>query len=208
MLVITPLPVEAQSLKAALGTPKATEKFGKLNVDRFDNIALAVGGQGKVQFALSTQFLIEQLRPSLVVCAGACGALDPQLKLMDVVAGQSTIEHDYNMKFVSRPLPRFPGDPASLKKLETIPLLQFGDIASGDEDIIDPQRVQSLRDVTGALAVAWEGAGGARACRFAQVPYLELRVVTDTCDRKSIADFAQNVVLGMPQIKQALLALK
>lgn len=208
MLVITPLPLEYQALKAAFGIPISFNSFGKLNVDIYDGLALTIGGQGKVQFALTTQFLIEHIRPSLVICAGACGALDPNLKLMDLVAAKNTIEHDYNVKFVSRPLPRFPGDANSLKKLEAFPELSIGDIASGDEDVIDATRVQSLRDTTGAMAVAWEGAGGARACRFSQTPYLELRVVTDTCDRKSVADFAKNASTGMVRIKDALLALK
>src|SRR5262249_33961484 len=45
--------------------------------------------------------------------------------------------------------------------------------------LVSVDRAQALRDATGALAVAWEGAGGARACAFSATPYLELRAVTD-----------------------------
>jgi nucleoside phosphorylase len=55
-------------------------------------------------------------------------------------------------------------------------------IASGDEDIVTIERAAELHTQTGAVAVAWEGAGVARACLFSQIPYLEIRGITDTAD--------------------------
>ena len=42
---------------------------------------------------------------------------------------------------------------------------------------------------TGALAVAWEGAGGARACHFSGIPFLEIRGITDSADSDAASDF-------------------
>lgn len=194
VLILTPLLIEQEALLAALGAPAGWH--------------CAIGGHGKVQFALTTQHLIRELKPKLVVCAGACGALDPQVKLLDIIAATETLEHDYRLKFVQRPLPAFPGDEGALKKLRAItaqfPLqptgpftLHTGVIASGDEDVIEDVRAGEIRSQTNALAVAWEGAGGARAARFQKTPYLELRVATDTADHQAPRDFAANVKAGM-----------
>ncbi|MGH9664195.1 MAG: 5'-methylthioadenosine/S-adenosylhomocysteine nucleosidase [Bryobacteraceae bacterium] len=67
--------------------------------------------------------------------------------------------------------------------------VHYGVIASGDEDIVDPERRREIREATGALAVAWEGAGGARACAFNTVAYAEVRGITDAADGCAPADF-------------------
>ncbi|HMB33077.1 MAG TPA: acyltransferase, partial [Methylomirabilota bacterium] len=82
--------------------------------------------------------------------------------------------------------------------------VHFGDVASGDEDIVSVDRAQALRDATGALAVAWEGAGGARACAFSATPYLELRAVTDQANVEASSHFAQHLPLAMRNLATLL----
>jgi hypothetical protein len=53
--------------------------------------------------------------------------------------------------------------------------VHYGMIASGDEDIVTIERAAELHTQTGAVAMAWEGAGVARACLFSQIPYLEIQ---------------------------------
>ena len=60
---------------------------------------------------------------------------------------------------------------------------------------IDRKRV--LHASTGALAVAWEGAGGARACAFNRIPFVEIRGVTDTADHNAASDFEENLEVAM-----------
>jgi adenosylhomocysteine nucleosidase len=80
----------------------------------------------------------------------------------------------------------------------------FGAIASGDEDIIDPTRALELRGATGALCVAWEGAGAARAASFSGLPFLEVRAITDGADHTAAADFEANLERSMPNLAQIL----
>lgn len=212
ILVLTPLVIEQDALRAALGTPDSVLEIAGLKVTRFGRIATAVGGHGKVQFALHTQALARELKPALIVCTGACGALERGLKMLDVVAATFTIEHDYTLRFEKRPLPRFPGNEGSLLRLkerEAWPgfRLHLGAIASGDEDVIDAARAAQIRDATMASAVAWEGAGGARAAKFCGIPFLELRMVTDTADEHAPRDFIKNVQTGMKNIAAVLASL-
>jgi len=195
ILILTPLSIECDGLRPALR-------------DRED-VLLAVGGHGKVQFALTTLYLIQKHSPHLVICAGACGALAPWLTVADVVAATTTIEHDYKLRFVQRPLPAFDGERRVLEQLKTKTSwqnfeLHLGPIASGDQDVVDADMAADIRARTGALAVAWEGAGGARACRFAKVPYLELRAVTDLANEHSARNFADSIGQAMTSLGQVL----
>ena len=99
-----------------------------------------------------------------------------------------TVEHD--IRKVARPMmPRFPQDESLIARCRaavenlTNARVHFAAIASGDEDIVGETRRAELRASTGAVAVAWEGAGGARACQFSGVAFLEVRGITDIANR-------------------------
>ena len=71
-------------------------------------LTIACGGTGKAQFALQTQHLLDtDAGWGLVICAGAAGALADEVIVGDVVVATATVEHDYQNKFNSRPIPRF-----------------------------------------------------------------------------------------------------
>lgn len=80
----------------------------------------------------------------------------------------------------------------------------FDVIASGDEDIVDPERVQELRAATGAVCVAWEGSGGARAAALDHVPFLEIRAITDFADESAATFFQQNLAKAIRNIPTLL----
>jgi len=211
VLILTPLAIEHAALCSALNTGETSAESDHhgVKVIRDLNFDLAVGGHGKVQFALSTQLLIQKLNPRLVVCAGAAGRLDPSLAPLDVVISDVTIEHDYNLRFIERPLPRFPADMKVLEKLRRSHewpgfRVHFGPLASGDEDILSEGRAAEIRNLTGARAVAWEGAGGARACRMHGVPFVEVRAITDAADAEAPRAFAENVKFGMRNVAEVL----
>jgi adenosylhomocysteine nucleosidase len=70
-------------------------------------------------------------------------------------------------------------------------------MAGSDEDMIDIQHGRELRELWDALAVAWEGVGGARASAFSDVPYLEIRGATDTADHEAPVVFYVNLKIVM-----------
>lgn len=84
--------------------------------------------------------------------------------------------------------------------------LHFGGIASGDEDVVDAKRRSECQQLSGALAVAWEGAGGARACAFSQVPFLEIRAIVDNANEDGPRDFRVNLRMAMQNLAQVLRA--
>ena len=188
---------------------------GKLPVVRLvgPSITLACGGLGKVQFGVQTQYLLD-MYPNwdLVACAGAAGALVDGLRVGDVVVSTETIEHDIASKFGEPLLPRFSTADTILSALRSaVPVsnsfhVHFGPIASGDEDVVDNDRRKAIHRLTGALAVAWEGAGGARACEFHGVPFVEIRGVTDRADGEAAADFETNLRSAMRNVTALIMA--
>jgi adenosylhomocysteine nucleosidase len=87
------------------------------------------------------------------------------------------------------------------------PWPHIGPIASGDEDVVDAERRTSIHARTGALAAAWEGAGGARACAFLGVPFLEIRGITDSADAQAATSFRLNTPPVMARVAEVLRAL-
>jgi adenosylhomocysteine nucleosidase len=217
ILIVTPLQEEYNDLYAslsALGLDSFQTNIGKLAVQHFPsvNLTLARGGHGKTQFGIQTQYLLDHAKFDLVICAGAAGALAPQVQVGDLILATSTVEHDYNLKFVKRPHPKFDGDANTIAQLKALQLpeadfkIHFGIMAGGDEDVIELTRGAQLRDLHNALAVAWEGIGGARACAFSEVPYLELRGATDTADHNAPVVFDVNLKIVMKHIAQLLVS--
>jgi len=220
LLIVSPLELETLSIKShfeKLGRELHPIKRGPLKAFELkkEGAYLITGGHGKVQFALSVQYLLQQFPQSRgVICAGCAGALSPEVQVGDLVIGLETVEHDYHLRFIQRPQPRFKGSPEWIAQLKDHAVsskdhsVHFGTVASGDEDIVDAERALEVRTQTGgALAVAWEGAGGARASLWNQRPFLEIRAITDRADSEATVNFSENLKIVMPRLAEAIIAL-
>lgn len=218
ILLICPLEKEVRPLLgafASLGFNAETDTSLKLPVFRIPakGFVIARGGHGKTQFGIQTQYLITHLRDlDGVICVGAGGGLAPHLKVGDVVIAEKTIEHDYTERFFPRPRPEFLAHPSLLDRFRVREHrfdfdVHYGSVAGGDEDIVDLLRAEELHLSTSSLAVAWEGTGGARAALFNELPFLEIRAITDNA-RDSVEDsFAKNLGRCMKNVAELLNAV-
>ena len=161
-----------------------------------------------MDFAVKTLHLLERF-PSLdgVICLGTCGALSTDLTIGDIVVATETVEHDFNRKLTEGPIPSFKSDPTLLAAFKAIEnflpdnfSVRYGPIASGDEGIDSTSRARELMEKTGGIVAAWEGAGGAKACEFAGVPYIEVRCVSDLADEEAMTDFRANTPKAMSNL--------
>ena len=211
-LIVTPMKEELDFLLQGCtkqGFCAESAMIGRLPVLQLPDlgVTLARGGLGKVQFAVQTQHLLDTCNDwDLIICAGAAGALADKVSVGDVVVATTTVEHDYNNKFNERALPKFDGAQAAIADLKSVSQsvkafsVHFGPIASGDEDVVETDRKRRIHESTGALAVAWEGAGGAKACAFSGVSFVEIRSVTDTADHNAPSDFEDNLGVAMSNL--------
>ncbi|MCO5113926.1 MAG: 5'-methylthioadenosine/S-adenosylhomocysteine nucleosidase [Bdellovibrionaceae bacterium] len=218
-LVLCPLKVEMKFLVEALQDEVGVfvqEDRGpqgqKIYLLPEKNLAIMVGGHGKVNFALACaralQFFsgVKQLW-----CVGSAGALSSSLNVGDVILAEKTTEHDFKSSALDHKNPEFQVSESLLielkNKAQNTKQIKFGSIASGDEDIVSEERARELYEQTGALAVAWEGAGGARACQGLSVDFVELRAITDLANAQTLNDFAIHLKPAMKNLAQALLIL-
>lgn len=217
-LIVAPQADEAEALcrrldeKGLLSQPMRVGALKCTSVPSLDML-IAVGGNGKAQFGVQAQHLIDHCPDAkLLFCVGTAGRLGGDLSVGDVVVGTCTVEHDYRERFVPEPLPRHDSDAAVLRQLEAVVAtsefpfrVHFGPIASGDEDIVDAARSAEVA-ATQALCVAWEGSGGARAARFSGVGFVEIRVITDAADVGAARSFHDNLVKVLPNVGDLLVA--
>jgi len=191
------------------GLPIETSALGQILITRLPSLGLTVaqGGLGKAEFAVQTQYLIDSGGGwAVVICAGAAGALDDRLSIGDVVIGTQTVEYDIRNKFGKPLLPQFNSAESIVEGFRRMKLgdnsfkLHFGAIASGDEDIVDVGRRREVRELTGALANAWEGAGGARASYFSRLPFVEIRGISDGANETAAQDFEKNLHITMRNV--------
>jgi adenosylhomocysteine nucleosidase len=219
VLIVAPQIEEARALLLGfremgfLSEPLQVGRLPCTSVPLLDML-VAVGGNGKAQFAVQTQHLIDHCPTAdILICVGAAGRLRGDLSVGDVVVATATIEHDYKERFIQEPLPCHDGDAELLRQFarvvgsQELPFrVRFGAIASGDEDIVDADRAAEVLAATQALCVAWEGSGGARAAGFSGIAFLEVRAISDLADTvaaKSFHDNVENVVRNIAPLLAA-----
>ena len=220
VLVVAPITAEFEALANAFderwGSPTLHDT-GRVSVREYAaaGVVLAEGGFGKVQFGVTTQHLLDHLAGvSLVVCAGIAGGLTDAVRVGDVVIGTATVEHDFYSEVLGKVPPHFDGSGEHLTALAGAlgdhdgPFrVTFAPIASGDEGISDRVRREEVHARTEAPAVAYEGAGGARAALFSGVPYLEVRGISDMAEGDIISELEANLPAAMANVAAVVVRL-
>lgn len=214
ILILCPLAIELKALTAQFqesGYSSEALEVGPLRLQYFPKLSFicGLGGHGKTQFAVQTRFMLDQLSDiTAVICTGTAGALQGDLKTGDIFVAETTIEHDYRLKFLKKPEPEFAADPELLQLAREFSApsfkVHFGRLASGDEDIVETERALEVAKQTGARAVAWEGAGAARACAFTRVPFIEIRGISDSADHAAPENFRSNAELAMRHVGELI----
>ena len=147
-------------------------------------------GIGKVNATAGVVDLILHYRPQCGVSTGVAGGIDSHLEVMDVVVGTHTCHHDvwcgdgYEPGQVQGLPARFEGDPVLLRKatgLQADVRIVPGLILTGDRFITSHSEQQSLKQAyPDALAVDMESAAIAQACYLYGLPFVSIRIISDT----------------------------
>lgn len=149
-------------------------------------------GIGKVNAAIGTINLITQHNPDCIISTGLAGGIDPSLEVTDVVVGSQTAYHDVwcgegNEWGQVQGLPaRFDADPKMLQCAKKVAesskqRVHSGLICTGDQFISDKATQAEIKTrFPEALACEMESAAIAHTCLLRHVPFLSVRVVSDT----------------------------
>ena len=162
-------------------------------------------GIGKVNAAVGTMRLIAEHHPDAIVSTGLAGGIDPQMRVMDVLAATQCVYHDVDCGTglgcvfgqVQGLPPRFDADAALLDHAVDVAhrytdsrddgrqaAFRTGLICTGDQFITDRDRQNIIkRHFPEGLACDMESAAIAQTCYLLGVPFLSLRVISDTPGR-------------------------
>ena len=144
-------------------------------------------GIGKVNAAMGSLMLVNNFDPNFVINSGVAGGADLSVKVMDVVAGARVAYHDVWCGPESE-LGRVQGLPlyfeGASRLLELLPEradIHKGLICSGDQFIDTVDAVNRIKgNFPDALAVDMESGAIAQVCHLCKVPFLALRVISDS----------------------------
>ena len=144
-------------------------------------------GIGKVNAAMGTLMLVNNFTPNFVINSGVAGGADTSVKVMDVVAGARVVYHDVWCGPESEPgqvqgLPLyFEGAKRLLDLVPERDDIHKGLICSGDQFIDTIDAVNRIKgNFPEALAVDMESGAIAQVCHLSKVPFLALRVISDS----------------------------
>lgn len=141
-------------------------------------------GVGKVNAAISTLTLIESFHPAIIINTGVAGGLGCT-NVLDVVIPSSIGYHDVwcgpdTVRGQADGCPRLFECPLPADLVAQLGA-KSGILASGDYFIFQPHEVEHVLSVyPEAVAVDMESAAIAHTCYLKDVPFVAIRVVSDT----------------------------
>ena len=169
-------------------------------------VVLVRCGIGKVNAAVCTQILIDLFNVEYIINTGVAGALNPVLNIGDIVVSSDTVEHDMDASAVGNPrgeIPRmqktyFEADAKLIevsqkaaKKLKGNHKVYVGRIASGDQFICSMRVKEDIYTTFTAYCAEMEGAAIAHTCYLNQIPFVDIRAISDKADKSAYVNFEE-----------------
>jgi adenosylhomocysteine nucleosidase len=161
-------------------------------------------GVGKARTAASVQFLLDHFPVEAIVFTGVAGAINPDLKIGDIVICQRTVQHDFDAGgkgiLVDMRTPWFDADPGLVelaarasRDLGLGDRVRMGVVLTGDQTIIDSQKRKWLWQNFQGDCVEMEGAATALVCSLNEVPFVLIRAISDFADESAREDFRRTM---------------
>lgn len=185
--VIAAMDKEASLLKAMLADVNEKQTGGMSFYEgnfRSHRLILARCGIGKVCAAAAAVELINAWHPDFIINTGAAGGIDSQTSVMDIVVASQTAYYDVFCGENEGCLQDFPQYFTADEKLYQKALqagAKGGLIVSGDRFVTSADEVSRIKNLyPRALAADMESAAVAQVCYMYHVPFLSLRLISDT----------------------------
>lgn len=185
------------------------------------SVVIAASGVGKVNAGLATQILIDRFHVKRIIFTGTAGAIDPGLRIGDVILSTKTQQYDVDFSALGFPpgvIPDlgtsvFVADPSPLHAAQgaarTLQDQKFrvlkGKILTGDRFVATADLARILRKTFHGVCVEAEGGAVGQVAYRNKVPYLVVRGISDKVGRtgpesyerfgKLAAGHAQRIVL-------------
>jgi adenosylhomocysteine nucleosidase len=145
-------------------------------------IALAQSGMGPKPARRATLALVDGHSPRWIISAGFSGALEPKMKVGDIVVGSSIVDSNGTELVIDM---KMPANPAAG--------LYVGRLLMVDRIVRTVAEKNSLAGRLGAIAVDMESMAVAQVCRNSKTRFLAVRVISDDLSADLPAELASVV---------------
>jgi len=165
------------------------------------DIVIAYSKIGKVFASLTATMLIEKFGCDQLLFSGVAGAINPNLKIGDLIIANALCQHDLDITAFGHPYGFVPEGEVCIstdKRLRDIAkevasknslTLQEGVIATGDQFVASTDRKDFIASTFKADALEMEGASVAVVCNALSIPFFILRAISDSADGSADIDF-------------------
>ncbi len=165
------------------------------------DIVIAYSKIGKVFASLTATMLIEKFGCDQLLFSGVAGAINPNLKIGDLIIANALCQHDLDITAFGHPYGFVPEGEvyiATDKKLRDTAkkiasknnlILQEGVIATGDQFVASTDRKDFIASTFKADALEMEGSSVAVVCNALNIPFFVLRAISDSADGGADIDF-------------------
>jgi adenosylhomocysteine/aminodeoxyfutalosine nucleosidase len=164
-------------------------------------LVIAYSKIGKVFSSLTAATLIEKFGCSKLLFSGVAGAINPELKIGDLIIADKLSQHDLDISIFGHDFgfvpegAKFVETDVSLRELakevakRSELSLREGTIATGDQFVASNERKEFIAKNFQADALEMEGASVAVVCDALEVPCFILRAISDTANDDAEMDF-------------------
>lgn len=182
------------------------------------NLVIAYSKIGKVFSTLTATTMLQKFGAELLLFSGVAGAINPKLKIGNLIAATRLCQHDLDITAFGHPYGYVPegkqfiqADAGLIAKAKEVASemnleLMEGTIATGDQFVADPQRNRWIGETFDADALEMEGASVACVCDAMNVPFFILRAISDAADMD--ASFSFDEFLESSAIESANFIIK
>lgn len=182
------------------------------------DIVIVKSNEGKVNSAIATQLMISNFDVDYIINVGIAGAIESKLKIYDVAIASSTVEFDFDVSALGYDKGYTFGvdciyvkssDSLSHKLKEVCNNLRLnssiGIIASSDKFVTDRKDKEILNKNFNVIAVDMESASINHVCKLNNIPFVALRVISDTGDGIEYSIFSKKATDNIFEILSGFL---
>ena len=168
---------------------------------RGKDIVIAYSKIGKVFASLTATILIEKFGCNQLLFSGVAGAINPELKIGDLIIAKALCQHDLDITAFGHPHGYVPEGEVCISTDERLRdiakevavknslTLKEGIVATGDQFVASSDRKEFISTTFKADALEMEGASVAVVCDALDVPFFVLRAISDSADGSADVDF-------------------
>ena len=198
------MPEEISPLLEKVGEYRLTEFAGNKYYEAAyagHELVIAYSKIGKVFSALTASTMLQKFGAELLLFSGVAGAINPGLKIGNLIAATKLCQHDLDITAFGHPHGYVPegkqfveADAGLIAKAKEVAEdmeldLMEGIVATGDQFVANPERNRWIGETFGADALEMEGASVACVCDAMKIPFFVLRAISDAADMDASFSF-------------------